>query len=44
MMKEIYEQPRSIWDSMRGRIDADKGRLRLGGISEFENKLINAKE
>ena len=43
MMKEIYEQPRSIWDSMRGRIDADKGRLRLGGISEFENKLINAK-
>ncbi|HMY63071.1 MAG TPA: glutamine--fructose-6-phosphate transaminase (isomerizing) [Bacteroidia bacterium] len=43
MMKEIYEQPRSIWDSMRGRIDAEKGRLRLGGISEFENKLINAK-
>lgn len=43
MLKEIYEQPRSVWDSMRGRIDAKNGRLRLGGINEFENKLINAK-
>ena len=43
MMHDSHEQPRPIWDSMRGRIDADKGRLRLGGISEFENKLINAK-
>src|SRR4030095_1921100 len=43
MLKEIYEQPRSIWDSMRGRIDARKGFLRLGGISEYENKFANAK-
>ncbi|HRV51689.1 MAG TPA: glutamine--fructose-6-phosphate transaminase (isomerizing) [Bacteroidia bacterium] len=43
MIKEIYEQPRSIWDSMRGRIDAQNGRLRLGGINEFEKKLTNAK-
>lgn len=43
MLKEIYEQPRSIWDSMRGRIDASKGFLKLGGISEFENKFVNAK-
>jgi glucosamine--fructose-6-phosphate aminotransferase (isomerizing) len=43
MLKEIYEQPRSIWDSMRGRIDAKKGFLRLGGISEYENKFANAK-
>lgn len=43
MIKEIYEQPRSIWDSMRGRIDAKNGRLRLGGINEFEKKLINTK-
>jgi glucosamine--fructose-6-phosphate aminotransferase (isomerizing) len=42
MLKEIYEQPRSISDSMRGRIDAKNGRLRLGGINEFENKLVNA--
>ena len=43
MLKEIYEQPRSIWDSMRGRIDARKGFLRMGGIAEYENKFANAK-
>ncbi|MDQ3049309.1 MAG: glutamine--fructose-6-phosphate transaminase (isomerizing) [Bacteroidota bacterium] len=43
MLKEIYEQPRSIWDSMRGRIDAKNRRLRLGGLGEYENKFINAK-
>jgi glutamine---fructose-6-phosphate transaminase (isomerizing) len=43
MLKEIYEQPRSIWDSMRGRIDAKNVRLRLGGLGEYENKFINAK-
>lgn len=43
MLKEIHEQPRSIWDSMRGRIDAKGGRLRLGGLGEYENKFINAK-
>jgi glucosamine--fructose-6-phosphate aminotransferase (isomerizing) len=43
MLKEIYEQPRSINDSMRGRFDAKSGAIKLGGISEFENKLTNAK-
>ncbi len=43
MLKEIYEQPRSIWDSMRGRIDAKGRRLRLGGVGEYENKFLNAK-
>lgn len=43
MLKEIYEQPRSIWDSMRGRIDSSKGYLKMGGISEFESKFNNAK-
>jgi glucosamine--fructose-6-phosphate aminotransferase (isomerizing) len=43
MLKEIYEQPRSIADSMRGRLDAKGGRLRLGGLGEFENKFVNAK-
>ncbi len=43
MLKEIYEQPRSIWDSMRGRIDAKKGFLRLGGIAEYEKKFEHAK-
>jgi glutamine---fructose-6-phosphate transaminase (isomerizing) len=42
MLKEIFEQPKSIGDCMRGRLDAAKGRLVLGGIREYANKLINA--
>lgn len=42
MLKEIYEQPRSIADSMRGRIDSIGGRINLGGLKDFEQKLLNA--
>ncbi|MBN2616034.1 MAG: glutamine--fructose-6-phosphate transaminase (isomerizing) [Bacteroidales bacterium] len=43
MLKEIFEQPRSIRDSMRGRLNADKGIVSLGGIADYEQKLVNAK-
>ena len=43
MLKEIYEQPRSIGDSMRGRLNSKKGTVVLGGILEHQDKLINAK-
>ncbi|MFN0188489.1 MAG: glutamine--fructose-6-phosphate transaminase (isomerizing) [Bacteroidia bacterium] len=43
MLKEIYEQPRSIADSMRGRFDSRNGTLKLGGLREFEQKIVNAK-
>ncbi len=42
MLKEIFEQPRSIADSMRGRLNAEKGYLVLGGIREYAHKLENA--
>jgi glucosamine--fructose-6-phosphate aminotransferase (isomerizing) len=42
MLKEIHEQPRSIKDSMRGRLNAMEGYIRLGGIKEYDQKLINA--
>jgi len=42
MLKEIYEQPLSIKNSMRGRIDLDKGIVSLGGIRDYEQKIINA--
>ncbi|WP_347159947.1 glutamine--fructose-6-phosphate transaminase (isomerizing) [Pontibacter chitinilyticus] len=42
MLKEIYEQPRSIMDSMRGRLIAESNHLMMGGIREFENKFVNA--
>jgi glucosamine--fructose-6-phosphate aminotransferase (isomerizing) len=42
MLKEICEQPRSIKDCLRGRLDSQSGRLVLGGIREYVNKLSNA--
>lgn len=42
MLKEIFEQPRSILDCMRGRLDSSTGRLVLGGLREYVNALINA--
>ena len=42
MIKEIYEQVRSIKDCMRGRLDSSSGRLILGGLREYLNKLVNA--
>ncbi|VAW28828.1 Glutamine--fructose-6-phosphate aminotransferase [isomerizing], partial [hydrothermal vent metagenome] len=41
MLKEIYEQPKSIKDCMRGRLNADENRLVIGGIREYANKLTN---
>ena len=43
MLKEIYEQPRSIRDSMRGRLNIEKGIVTLGGIIDYEQKFINAR-
>jgi glucosamine--fructose-6-phosphate aminotransferase (isomerizing) len=42
MLKEIYEQPKSILDTMRGRINPDNNEVILGGISNYEQKLMNA--
>ncbi|MBL7877585.1 MAG: glutamine--fructose-6-phosphate transaminase (isomerizing), partial [Cyclobacteriaceae bacterium] len=42
MLKEIFEQPRSIRDCMRGRLDSATGRLVLGGLREYLNKLVQA--
>jgi len=43
MLKEIFEQPRSIYDSMRGRLLADSDQLVMSGFREFENKFVNAR-
>ena len=43
MLKEIFEQPRSIMDTFRGRIQTETREIRLGGLHEVEDKLINAK-
>ncbi|WP_419700828.1 glutamine--fructose-6-phosphate transaminase (isomerizing) [Mucilaginibacter sp. NFX135] len=41
MLKEIYEQPRSIRDCLRGRIYPQQGKVQLGGIKEYAEKLKN---
>ncbi|HNM07659.1 MAG TPA: glutamine--fructose-6-phosphate transaminase (isomerizing) [Chitinophagales bacterium] len=43
MLKEIYEQPNSIQDSMRGRLIGSRNAIVMGGIKEYEKKLVNAK-
>lgn len=43
MLKEIYEQPRSIKDSMRGRLSSSEGFVNLGGIKDYEQKFVHAK-
>ncbi len=43
MLKEIHEQPRSIRDSMRGRLNLAQGEVVLGGIKDYEQKFVNAK-
>lgn len=42
MLKEIYEQPRAIHDSFRGRLNAKEGWISLGGIKEYEEQIANA--
>jgi len=43
MLKEIYEQPTSIRNSMLGRLNAINGEVVMGGIEEYEHKFMNAK-
>lgn len=42
MLKEIHEQPNSIRDSLRGRLVLEENKIVLGGIKDYERKLLNA--
>ncbi|MBE9465062.1 glutamine--fructose-6-phosphate transaminase (isomerizing) [Dyadobacter subterraneus] len=42
MIKEIFEQPRSIADSMRGRLRASDAHLQLGGLADYIDELAVA--
>ncbi|WP_299800418.1 glutamine--fructose-6-phosphate transaminase (isomerizing) [uncultured Maribacter sp.] len=42
MLKEIYEQPRAIKDTYRGRLLADQGIIRMAGIDLNMEKFLNA--
>jgi glucosamine--fructose-6-phosphate aminotransferase (isomerizing) len=43
MLKEIFEQPRSIKDTFRGRISADHKNIHLGGLHQVLPRLVKAK-
>lgn len=44
MLKEIFEQPKSIRDTFRGRISKEKGNIYLGGLFEVMPRLVDAKK
>jgi glucosamine--fructose-6-phosphate aminotransferase (isomerizing) len=39
MLKEIYEQPKSIFDSFRGRIDGRTGNINMRSVRDYQEKL-----
>jgi glucosamine--fructose-6-phosphate aminotransferase (isomerizing) len=43
MLKEIFEQPETIRTTMRGRLLADEGNVRLGGLLDHMDQLLKAK-
>ena len=42
MLKEIFEQPKTIYDSLRGRMDAEAGTVTLSGLEIYKQALIDA--
>ncbi|HVX25771.1 MAG TPA: glutamine--fructose-6-phosphate transaminase (isomerizing), partial [Parafilimonas sp.] len=42
MLKEIFEQPQTIYDCLRGRLDAEKGTITMSGIQQYAEQIINA--
>ena len=43
MLKEINEQPDTVFDCLRGRLDAEKGTITMAGVENNIDKLANAK-
>jgi glucosamine--fructose-6-phosphate aminotransferase (isomerizing) len=42
MLKEIFEQPRSIHDTMRGRVDPKTGTVKMAGLKAIHDSLMDA--
>jgi len=42
MLKEIFEQPTTIFDCLRGRLDAINGTITMAGIQQYAEQIINA--
>ncbi len=44
MQKEIFEQPRALRTTLRGRVDRDEGRIVLGGLLSHAKELVRARK
>ncbi|HMC87344.1 MAG TPA: glutamine--fructose-6-phosphate transaminase (isomerizing), partial [Chitinophagaceae bacterium] len=42
MLKEIFEQPDTIFDCLRGRLDANAGTITMSGVQNYIEQLKNA--
>jgi len=42
MLKEIFEQPDTIFDCLRGRLDVTNGTITMAGVENNLDKLVNA--
>lgn len=42
MLKEIFEQPSTIYDCLRGRLDLEHGEIKMAGVANNIDKLTNA--
>ncbi len=42
MLKEIFEQPQTIYDCLRGRLDVEKGTITMSGIQQYAEQIMNA--
>src|SRR6187399_1850765 len=42
MLKEIFEQPQTIYDCLRGRLDAQAGTITMSGIEKYAEQIMNA--
>lgn len=43
MLKEIFEQPHTIYDCLRGRLDLANGQIKMAGVQQNIEQLKNAK-
>lgn len=42
MLKEIFEQPQTIYDCLRGRLNAEEGTITMSGIQQYAEQIMNA--
>ena len=42
MLKEVNEQPKSIFDTLRGRLLVNKNTISIDGLNQYEKKFLNA--